>query len=351
MQGLQTATQTSGRKYRVAIVGAGCIGGFLGAILAKDADLELLFFGREQVGLEWAAHGLQANWQQGLQQFQATNSAVAFYTAYVSLIEADVVLLCVKATALANLLHQIKPYLRTDVPVLALQNGIGIREIIESQLHNPIYRAIVPFNVVKAAGGFYQQSSSGSLIWPQSAETVLQYLANVFVSQGLALQSETDMQAAEYGKLLLNLNNALNAISGLPLRQQLLNRYWRLLLAAAMREWLQICDRERITPRRYTAVKPALLPRVLQLPDWLFRRVAARMLRIDPNARLSMYADLQAGRRSEIMFLNGAVAALGSQYGIATPVNQRIVELIHQHEQHPQPPHDPALLCHELRLG
>ena len=59
-------------------------------------------------------------------------------------------------------------------------------------------------------------------------------------------RSETDMQAAEYGKLLLNLNNALNAISDLPLRQQLLHRDWRRLLAASMREWLAICAKEQV---------------------------------------------------------------------------------------------------------
>jgi 2-dehydropantoate 2-reductase len=352
MQGPQTAMQTSGRKYRVAIVGAGCIGGFLGAILAQDADVELMFFGREAIGLDWAAHGLSARWQQGEQHYQAAAPAVAFYTSYVSLIEADVLLLTVKATALATLLHQIKPHLRPDVPVLALQNGIGITDIIASQLHNPCYRAIVPFNVVNAAAGRYLQTSSGALVWPATERPIVQYLAAVLLAQGLALQFTTDLQAAEYGKLLLNLNNALNAISDLPLRAQLLNRHWRRLLASAMGEWLLICAREQVTPTRYTAVAPAQIPAVLRLPNWLFRMIASKMLRIDPAARLSMYADLQAGRRSEVMFLNGAVVALGKLHQIDTPVNQRIVELVQQRERYSDSRMpDPAQLCRELGLG
>ncbi|MDZ7870993.1 MAG: 2-dehydropantoate 2-reductase N-terminal domain-containing protein [Rheinheimera sp.] len=169
MQDLQTKVQTSGRKYRVGIVGAGSIGCFLAAILAQDADAELLLFGRDYMGLELAAHGLTARWQSGEEPLQANVSTVAFYTSYVSLIEADIVLLTVKATALATLLHQIKPHLRPDVPVVALQNGIGISDIIQSQLHNPVYRAIVPFNVVRVGPGVFQQSSSGTLIWPASA--------------------------------------------------------------------------------------------------------------------------------------------------------------------------------------
>lgn len=350
MQELQRKVQTSGRKYRVGIVGAGCIGCFFGAILAQDADLEVLLFGREHMGLELAAHGLAARWQQGQQHYHACVSAVAFYTSFVSLIEADVVLLAVKATALSQLLQQIKPHLRSDVPVIALQNGIGISDIIQTQLHNPVFRAIVPFNVVSPAPAQFLQSSSGTLLWPESEIAVIQYLQQVFHTQGLATQLVTDMKAAEYGKLLLNLNNALNAVADVPLRSQLLNRHWRLLLAAAMQEWLAVCRAELVKPRQFLALKPNLLPMVLRTPDWLFRRLAAKMLRIDPQARLSMSADLAAGRRTEIAFLNGAVVQLGKRHGIATPVNQAIVELIQQKQQQAATAVDPAVLCQQLHL-
>lgn len=350
MQDLQKKVQTSGRKYRVGIVGAGSIGCFLGAILSQDTDLEVLLFGRDYMGLELAAHGLTARWQQGTEHYQASVSAVAFYTSFVSLIEADVVLLAVKATSLSQLLQQTKTHLRPDVPVVALQNGIGITDIIQSQLHNPVLRAIVPFNVVSPAAGQFLQSSSGALLWPASDEAVVQYLQQVFYSRGLEVQAVAEMKAAEYGKLLLNLNNALNAVSGLPLRAQLLNRHWRLLLAAAMREWLAVCVCEHVTPRQFTALKPALLPLVLCLPNWLFRRVAAKMLRIDPQARLSMSADLTSGRRTEIAFLNGAVVMLGKRYDIATPVNQAIVDAVHQFESGQLQALEPLNWCRQLGL-
>jgi 2-dehydropantoate 2-reductase len=74
------------------------------------------------------------------------------------------------------------------------------------------------------------------------------------------------------------------------------------------------------------------------------------MLRIDPEARLSMYQDLLQGRRTEIMFLNGAVVTLGQRYGIATPVNQAIVEWIHQYEAGSSIKPDPADWCQQLGL-
>jgi len=72
---------------------------------------------------------------------------------------------------------------------------------------------------------------------------------------------------------------------------------------------------------------------LLRLPDFLFTRIAATMLRIDPEARSSMWEDLQAGRRTEVDYINGAVLKLAATIGRDAPYNRRIVELIRRAEQ------------------
>ena len=52
------------------------------------------------------------------------------------------------------------------------------------------------------------------------------------------------------------------------------------------------------------------------------------MLKIDAEARSSMWEDLQAGRRTEIDYINGAVVALATQHGLEAPINRKIIELI-----------------------
>ncbi len=351
MSSPQVAIQSSPGQFRVAVIGPGLIGSFLAAILSSDPKLAVLLFGREQTGLDVAAYGLHASWQDGEQHLSAQGGAVAYFSHFQALIEADIVLLAVKATALLPLLHQIKGFLRAEVPVIALQNGIGILDILHSQLKNPLFRALVPFNVVRTKAGHFQQSSAGELIWPQTPHPLLKLVAQSFRSTGLPVVEEPDMQAAEYGKLLLNLNNALNALSGLPLKSQLMQRPWRRLMAAAMAEWLQICQQQGFTLRQYTAVSPRWLPVLLRSPDWLFTRLAARMLRIDPQARLSMAFDLERGVRTEIQFLNGAVNALGQRYQLATPVNQAITDFILAAEAGHSPVIDPVLWCEQLGLN
>ena len=85
-----------------------------------------------------------------------------------------------------------------------------------------------------------------------------------------------------------------------------------------------------IQPAKVGRVGPRMLPGLLRLPDLLFRRVAAAMLRMDPEARSSMWEDLQAGRRTEVDYLNGAVVRMGTRHGIPTPGNDAVASLVSQ---------------------
>lgn len=64
------------------------------------------------------------------------------------------------------------------------------------------------------------------------------------------------------------------------------------------------------------------------MPDWLFRLLGNKMLAIDPLARSSMWEDLQAGRKTEIDFLNGEVLRLAESLARPAPVNAELVALI-----------------------
>ncbi len=79
-------------------------------------------------------------------------------------------------------------------------------------------------------------------------------------------------------------------------------------------------------------MRPRLAPRVLPLPDALFRLLAAPMLQVDPAARSSMADDLSRRRPTEIADINGEVVALGRITGVKTPQNERLVHLIEEAE-------------------
>jgi ketopantoate reductase len=92
-----------------------------------------------------------------------------------------------------------------------------------------------------------------------------------------------------------------------------------------------------IEPAKVVRLGPKMLPLVLSLPDVVFSQVARDMLRIDPQARSSMWEDLQAGRRTEVDYFSGAVIELAESLGIKAPLNQNIVNLVRAAEAGTQP--------------
>jgi 2-dehydropantoate 2-reductase len=141
------------------------------------------------------------------------------------------------------------------------------------------------------------------------------------------------MSGVLWGKLLINLNNAVNALSGLTLREELAQRGYRRVVAASQREALGILKRAGITPARAGPLSPTMIPRAINSPNWLFENVLARRWKIDEKARSSMSDDLMSGRRTEIEQLNGEVVRLAQAVGLDAPVNRRIVELVRKAEE------------------
>ena len=145
---------------------------------------------------------------------------------------------------------------------------------------------------------------------------------------GLPAATHTNMTGVLWSKLVINLNNAINALCGLPLARELADRRWRLILAGQQREALTVLRKAGITTVAHEGVRPAFLPAALALPDPLFRAVAGRMLAIDPEARSSMWEDLERRRPTEIAELQGAIQQLAIAHGVAVPLTDRIVAMI-----------------------
>ena len=155
------------------------------------------------------------------------------------------------------------------------------------------------------------------------------------------------MLGVAWGKLLINLNNAVAALSGRTLLEELSQRDYRRVVAASQREGLRLLKRAGIEPAKVGGVAPGLLPFIIASPDWLFRNVFLAKWKIDTKARSSMNDDLIAGRRTEVDYLNGELVALAERVGLDAPINRRIVELVRLAEKGVDP-WGPATLRREV---
>jgi 2-dehydropantoate 2-reductase len=194
---------------------------------------------------------------------------------------------------------------------------------------------MVPYNVAYLGHGRFHKGVAGDLYAEDRPETRI--LAQRIGGGAAALNLSGDMLGLAWGKLLINLNNAVNALSGRPLLEQLRERDYRRVVAASQREGLRLLRRANVAPTKIGAVGPKLLPAVLGAPDWLFNNIFLKAWKIDARARSSMADDLAAGRKTEIDYINGELVALADRFGGPAPVNRKIVELVHAAEAAAKP--------------
>lgn len=306
---------------KIGIAGAGHIGCYVGGMLAAGGR-EVTLLGRDKICAQILRAGLRLTDVDG--QDRRCGPLACGPDAEV-LGGCDVILVCVKSRDTESIAHQIAPFLGPRTVVVSLQNGVRNGEVLRSALSGVDVRAgMVPFNVVGDGQGRYHKATGGAIVI-EAGPRNLTGLLNV---PGLVFEDCTDIQPVLWGKLLVNLNNALNALSGMPLKAQLMQRGWRRLLAAQMQETLAVLDAAGIPPARFSAVPVWLTPHVLRLPNGLFRRVAARMLTIDDHARSSMQDDLAAGRLTEIDALQGEVLRLAAQMRLECPTVEAVTQAI-----------------------
>jgi 2-dehydropantoate 2-reductase len=323
MTGPLTVSPPAPAAGPVLVMGAGNVGCFIGGRL-QAAGAPVKFVGRPRVLTALRQTGLLlTDLQAPPQRLAAESLALGEQVTG----PAGLVLLCVKSGATAEAARALAAALPAGTPVLSLQNGVANAELGAQTAPGLLWLAgMVGFNVSEQQPGQLHRGTWGHLA-AQSHAALAPWLT-WFEQAGLPLQLHADLRPVQWAKLLMNLNNPVNALSGLPLRAQLLNRDYRRVLAALQTEALDALAAAGITPTRLSPLPPQRVPTVLRLPTWLFKRVAARMLRIDEKARSSMADDLRLGRPTEIDAICGAVVRLGRAQGVMTPINARMVGLL-----------------------
>jgi 2-dehydropantoate 2-reductase len=301
---------------KVGVFGAGAIGGFLGGRLAL-AGHDVVLVGRRKppltlsdyTGTQWTLPPLRS----------VEPKALA---------DRDAVLVTVKSAATQQAGLTLAPVLPKGAMVLSLQNGVSNVKTLRAALpEHRVLAGMVPFNVLWKTDTHLHNGTSGPL------EVERSELSAVLRSAGFEVVEHEDLERVAWTKLLINLNNAVNALGGVPLREQLSTPGYRRVMARVLAEGLACLKAAGIKPVRIGKLIPSVAPVALSLPNWLFMRVASAMVKVDPQARSSMWEDLERRHVTEVDYLNGEIVKLGAQHGVPTPVNTRLVELIRGAEQ------------------
>ncbi|MFB9266646.1 2-dehydropantoate 2-reductase [Bradyrhizobium erythrophlei] len=311
----------------IGIAGAGSIGCFVGGMLAASGR-RVALLARPRVVEEITANGLRVTSFDGSEQrLQADHLTLSDDPSIFR--DAAAVLVTVKSADTREMADLIARHAPPDVVVVSLQNGVGnvplLRELLPGRR---VLGGMVPFNVVALGDGRFHRSTSGDIVIARDDEGAAAMLS----VPGLAMRATDNIDGVQWGKLIVNLNNALNALSNIPLRRQLAQRNWRRLFADQMAEGLAVIRAEGIVPVSPTPLPSSWMPPLLRLPDTVFELLLGRTMKIDPEARSSMWEDLQRGRRTEIDYLQGVITEIAERRGLAAPLSRRIVQLVRQAE-------------------
>lgn len=322
-----------GQESRIVVAGAGSIGCYVGGCLAL-AGRQVTLLARPRLVEAIHQAGLRVSDLEGRDRFARPDELGATADPAAALSLADVILVTVKSGATGEMAGLIAAHAPEGAVVASLQNGVGNADRLRQALPgHRVLAGMVPFNVVRSREGErpprLHRASEGKV----AIEDGVAGLTGLLGVEGFQVETRADMAAVLWGKLLMNLNNALVALSGLPLATELADRRWRLILAAQIGEALVAMRAANIHPARIASLRPALLPYLLRLPDWMFRRLARRMLAIDPEARSSMWDDLERRRPTEIEELQGAILSLSERTGTPAPVTRRVAALVREAEQ------------------
>jgi 2-dehydropantoate 2-reductase len=167
--------------------------------------------------------------------------------------------------------------------------------------------------------------------------------AAIFNHSCLETKVHPQMTGVQFGKLLMNRNNAINALSGLSLKNELEDPAYRYILAECMREALVCYQLEGISHVALTPLPFGWLPALMSyVPQGLFLLlmpvlvkvddIMHVLVKVDDNATSSMYEDLKMKRDTEIEYRQGEVCRLAERVGVEAPYNSAVRERIKERQ-------------------
>jgi 2-dehydropantoate 2-reductase len=287
----------------VAVMGAGAVGCYYGAVLAR-AGLAVTLIGRAQ--------HVEAVRRSGLRlQTSAFDEHVTLQasTAADAVRGAELVLFSVKSTDTEAAGKAMAPYLERDAAIVTLQNGVDNAERLTQTLGREVIPAVVYTAVEMAGPGHVRHHGRGELVIGRASASAA--IGAAFAGAGIQVEISDNVTGALWAKLIVNsAYNALSAITQLP--------YGRLVQGAGVPDVMRDVVDECLAVAQAAGVKvPGDMHQAV-------RRIAETM----PGQYSSTAQDLARKKKTEIEHLNGFVVRKGEALGVRTPVNRVLLALV-----------------------
>jgi 2-dehydropantoate 2-reductase len=297
---------------RIAVIGAGGVGGGFGAALAK-AGADVTFVARGAHLAAMKRDGLKIQSPRGdthLTPTQATDNPAGIGAV-------DIVLFCVKLWDVESAGEAIKPLVGPATAVIPLQNGIDAADRLKPILGRDA-----------VMGGVAQISAS--IVAPGVIQQVGTFMRMIFGE----LDGRRSKRAEDF--LALSQKAGFDA----TLSEQILTELWMKFIplttnagitAATRRPLGELRDDPDIRPVMMAAVREVFevgKAKGIALPADAVEKSLAFIGHAPPAMKASMALDLERGNRLELPWLNGKVVELGRELGVPTPTHAMLYAVL-----------------------
>lgn len=305
----------------IVVIGAGAMGGYFGARLAAAGHDVVLYDTNTEHVEAIQQRGLFIEGPDGTQvRYQVT----ATTEPPVSLRGADLILLHVKGYQTQQALMPLEPRINPESMILSMQNGLGNLEAMERTLpnHQRLLVGTTAHGASMIAPGKIRHAGSGPTaigdpMTNRHPRLNLTPIQDAFNEAGIVTTISDNIFAQIWQKLAANVAiNPISAITGIR-NGQVLNDPALLELADAAVDEL-------------TAVAEAA---GIEVAPNSYHTFARQVMRDTAQNYSSMLIDLRNGRRTEIDSICGAIAAIGAELGVPTPVNRWLTALVKNREK------------------
>lgn len=290
---------------RVAILGAGAVGGFVGARLSRHAEVVLVGRGAHLRAIQRSGLSIE-----GLARRPFRLEATADVRAARG---ADLVILTTKAYDTAKAAAALRKS-RVEAPVLSLQNGLTNLPVLSRALPSTsLLGGSIVLGVTRLGPGRLRYAGGGRAVLGAvtPGRALLLRTRALFNQSGIPATTTSDLNAVLWGKAIVNAAvNPLTALLRCP-NGQILERPQACLIA-------------RLAAGEATLVALAHGVRVAANP-W---PAVARVLHDTAANRSSMLQDVEAGRPTEIDSITGQIVRVAGRRGVPTPVNRGLLSLV-----------------------
>lgn len=319
---------------RIAIYGAGSLGTILGAYIARaGVDIELI--NRNKAHVE----ALQVNGANVVGTVQFCQPVVA-YTPNEMSGQYDIIFLMTKQQHNHEVVNMLKDYIATDGVLVTFQNGlpeVGIASILGE---NRVLGCTVAWGATFQSPGVCELTSSpdalsfslGSISNQRSKH--FEMVKELIEKMG-TVEVEENFLGTRWSKLLINAAfSGMSAVLGCTFGEVSQPRDSRRIVQALIKECIDVCQAGNI---RIEPVQGKDIVKLLNYTNTIKRAfsffIIPIAIRKHAKLKASMLQDLEKGKLTEVDAINGAVSDYGRRVGCPTPMNDKVVELIHKIER------------------